>query len=46
MRAYLLEGNRSEAIRHFREYSRLIREELGLDPAISFDELAKEVTAR
>jgi DNA-binding SARP family transcriptional activator len=33
IRAYLAEGNRAEAIRHFRRYRLLLREELGLDPS-------------
>jgi DNA-binding SARP family transcriptional activator len=33
MRAYMAEGNRSEAIRQFGRYARLVRDELGLDPS-------------
>jgi len=33
MRAYMAEGNRSEAIRQFGRYAHLIRDELGLDPS-------------
>lgn len=34
IRAHLAEGNRSEAVRQFRAYARLMSEELGLPPAI------------
>jgi DNA-binding SARP family transcriptional activator len=33
IRAHLSEGNRSEAIREFRDYCNLLRRELGVDPA-------------
>jgi DNA-binding SARP family transcriptional activator len=32
IRAHLVEGNRAEALRQYRSYARLLRDELGLDP--------------
>lgn len=46
IQAYLLEGNRSEAARHYRLYCELMRNELGLEPSISLDELGNEVSFR
>jgi DNA-binding SARP family transcriptional activator len=39
MRVHLAEGNQSEAVREFREYKSLLREELGLTPTANLEEL-------
>jgi DNA-binding SARP family transcriptional activator len=39
IRVCLAEGNRNEAIRHFTTYCRVMREELGLDPAARLSNL-------
>jgi DNA-binding SARP family transcriptional activator len=42
IRAYLAEGNRSEAVRQYRVYSTLVREELGLDPSPQIESLLRQ----
>jgi DNA-binding SARP family transcriptional activator len=44
MSAHLREGNRAEAIRHFRTYTELIRAELDVEPALSLEALTREVS--
>jgi DNA-binding SARP family transcriptional activator len=39
IRAYLAQGNRHDAISHYTGYCRTLRDELGLDPASSLNEL-------
>jgi DNA-binding SARP family transcriptional activator len=50
IRAHLAEGNRVEAIRQYRLYRELVREELGVDPTPQMDDLIRsaglQVTAR
>lgn len=38
IRAMLAEGNRAQALRHYREFCALLRAELGVDPSFSFNE--------
>jgi len=42
IRAYLAEGNRSEALRQYRLYSTLVRDELGLDPSPTIESLFQQ----
>lgn len=37
--AHMAEGNRTEAIRHYRSYSRLLADETGLTPSVRLEEL-------
>jgi DNA-binding SARP family transcriptional activator len=46
MSAYLACGNRADARRSLDRYCELMRDELGLDPAIDWDELVASPTAR
>lgn len=41
IRVYLAEGNRAEAIHHFRRYRRLLRDELDLDPSPEIVDLVR-----
>jgi DNA-binding SARP family transcriptional activator len=43
---HLAEGNRSEALRQYQGYRRLLREELGLAPSAQLDELIRRLRAR
>jgi DNA-binding SARP family transcriptional activator len=43
IRAYLAEGNRAEAIHHFRRYRRLLRDELELDPSPEIVDLVHDL---
>jgi DNA-binding SARP family transcriptional activator len=46
IRAYAAEGNRSEAVRQYRRYRRLLRDELGVEPAQETRALVPNVRAR
>lgn len=39
MRAYLAQGNRSEAIRHYQSYRQVLNDELGLSPGAELEQL-------
>jgi DNA-binding SARP family transcriptional activator len=43
IKAYLAEGNRLEAVRHYRDFRQQLHTELGLDPAEPLEELVREV---
>lgn len=38
IRAMLAEGNRAQALRHYREFRAVLRAELGIDPSFSFND--------
>lgn len=44
--AYLAEGNRYDAIRHYHRYRQLLQEELGLEPAPQIQRLVSELSFR
>jgi DNA-binding SARP family transcriptional activator len=44
IRAYLTEGNRAEALRHYRRFARRLRDETGLRPSAQMDELVLALT--
>jgi DNA-binding SARP family transcriptional activator len=46
IRAYLAEGNRGDAIAHYRAYRRLLQEELGLEPSSQMNDLVQAVAGR
>lgn len=46
IRTHIAEGNTSEAIRQYRFYSRLLRDNLGLDPSPAMDSLVEGLTIR
>lgn len=45
MRAHLMEGNRSEAIRHYKIYSDVMRRELNITPFLSMEQLFGELAS-
>jgi DNA-binding SARP family transcriptional activator len=46
IRAYLAEGNRGDAIAHYRAYRRLLQDELGLEPSSQMNDLVQAVAGR
>ncbi|MFN2544692.1 MAG: BTAD domain-containing putative transcriptional regulator [Actinomycetota bacterium] len=46
VKAYLAEGNRLEAIRHYRDFRALLHDELGLHPAAAMEDLVRDLLPR
>ena len=43
---YLAEGNPGEALRQYRIFKEVVREQLGLEPSSQIEDLVAELTAR
>ena len=46
IKTYIAEGNASDAIRQYRFYRRLLRDNLGLDPSPAMESLVEGLTIR
>src|SRR5262249_4011428 len=44
IRAHLREGNRSEALRQYRSYRKILDEELGIEPSVALSEMLETST--